>query len=64
MAVTEHELEQQVRERIAGDRHAQVGAMREIDRRLATGDGDLLDSLSIQLTALNARLDDLDQRRI
>ncbi len=43
VAVTEHELEQQVRERIAGDRHAEVGRMREIDRRLATGHGDLLE---------------------
>ena len=43
VAVTEHELKQQVRKRIAGDRHAEVGRMREIDRRLATGHGDLLE---------------------
>ena len=43
VAVTEHELKEQVRKRIAGDRHAEVGRMREIDRRLATGHGDLLE---------------------
>ena len=43
VAVTEHELKEQVRERIAGDRHAQVGPVREVDRRLATRDGDLLE---------------------
>ena len=43
VAVTEHELEEQVRKRIAGDRHAEVGRVREVDRRLATGHGDLLE---------------------
>ena len=43
VAVTEHELKEQVRKRIAGDRHAEVGRMREIDRRLASGHGDLLE---------------------
>ena len=43
VAVTEHELKEQVRKRIAGDRHAEVGRMREIDRRFATGHGDLLE---------------------
>ena len=43
VAVTEHELKEQVRKRLAGDRHAEVGRVREIDRRLATGHGDLLE---------------------
>lgn len=43
VAVAEHELEQQVRERIAGDRHAEVGPVREIDRRLAPGHRHLLE---------------------
>src|SRR4051812_14321473 len=43
VAVTEHELEQQMRKGIARNRHAEVGRMREIDRRFATGDRDLLE---------------------
>ena len=42
MAVAEHELEEQMRERFAGDRHAQVRDMREVDRGLAPRRGDLL----------------------
>ena len=43
VAVAEDELKEQVRQRLAGDRHAQVGRVREIDRRLATRHGDLLE---------------------
>jgi hypothetical protein len=43
VAITEHELKQQVREGLAGDRHAEVGRMREIDRGFATGHRDLLE---------------------
>jgi hypothetical protein len=43
MAVAEDELKQQVRQGLAGDRHAQVGPVREIDRRFATRYGDLLE---------------------
>ena len=43
VAVTEHELEEQMRKRVAGDRDAEVGRMGEVDRGLATRDGDLLE---------------------
>ena len=42
-AVAQHEIEQQMRERDAGDRHAQVRRVREVDRRLAAGHRDLLE---------------------
>ena len=37
------ELKQEVRKRLAGDRHAEIGPVCEIDRRLATRDSDLLE---------------------
>jgi hypothetical protein len=43
MAVAEHKLKQQMRKGIAGDRHVEISRMREVDRRLATGHGDLLE---------------------
>ena len=43
VAVAEDELKEEVRQGLAGDRHAQVGRVREIDRRFATRHGDLLE---------------------
>jgi hypothetical protein len=43
VAVTEHKLKQQMRKRLARNRHAEIRGMREIDRRLPTGHRDLLE---------------------
>ena len=42
-AVTQDTLEEQMRQRLAGDRHPEVGAVGEVDRRLAPGHGHLLE---------------------